>query len=74
MGTPQPPLDGPADLLTVEEAARRLRIGRTTMYALISTGTVESVTIGRRRLVPPECIAAYVAELRSPGHPASLAA
>ena len=67
-------LEGPADLLTVEEAARRLRIGRTTMYALISAGTVESVTIGRRRLVPPECVTAYVAGLRSAGQPATIAA
>ena len=74
MATPEPRLDGPADLLSVEEAARRLRIGRTTMYALISAGTVESVTIGRRRLVPPECVAAYVAVLRSTGQPATIAA
>jgi excisionase family DNA binding protein len=71
---PESRLDGPADLLTVEEAARRLRIGRTTMYALISAGTVESVTIGRRRLVPPECVAAYVAVLRSAGQSAPAAA
>jgi excisionase family DNA binding protein len=54
-----------AALLTVEEAARRLRIGRTTMYALISGGDVETVTIGRRRLVPPECVDDYVKALRS---------
>jgi excisionase family DNA binding protein len=41
-----------AVLLTVEEAARRLNIGRTTMYALVSSGAVESVTIGRLRRVP----------------------
>lgn len=52
-----------ADLLTVEEAAERLRIGRTKMYGLISTGEVESVTIGTLRRVPPECLTAFVAEL-----------
>jgi excisionase family DNA binding protein len=57
-----------ADLLTVEEAAKRLRIGRTRMYDLIKTGTIESVTIGRLRRVPPECIAAYVAKLRASSH------
>jgi excisionase family DNA binding protein len=55
MATTEPRLDDPADLLSVEEAARRLRIGCTTMYSLISAGEIETVTIGRRRLVPPEC-------------------
>ena len=36
-------------LLTVEEAAQRLSIGRTTMYSLVSTGVIKSVTIGRLR-------------------------
>lgn len=50
-------------LLTVEEAARRLRIGRTQMYALITSGEVPSVTIGRLRRIPAECLAAYVSGL-----------
>jgi excisionase family DNA binding protein len=62
-----------ADLLSVEEAARRLRIGRTILYSLISTGQIETVTIGRRRLVPPECVAAYVAALRTATHPVTVA-
>jgi excisionase family DNA binding protein len=52
-------------LLTVEEAARRLNIGRTTMYALLSTGAVESVTIGRLRRVPSESLTDFVAALQS---------
>ena len=31
-----------APVLTVEEAAQRLRIGRTLMYGLIASGDVES--------------------------------
>lgn len=69
-----PEVAEPADLLTVEEAARRLRIGRTTLYALISTGAIETVTIGRRRLVPPECVAAYVAALRAASQAPGIAA
>jgi excisionase family DNA binding protein len=65
MAVNEPRLDGPADLLSVEEAASRLRIGRTTLYGLIATGDIETVTIGRRRLVPPECVTAYVAALRT---------
>ena len=55
---------GQAVLLTVEEAAKRLRIGRTSMYRLVSTGAVETVMVGRLRRVPPECLAEYVTRLR----------
>lgn len=51
-------------LLTVEEAARRLHIGRTTMYALIGSGEVESVPVGRLRRVPVDALHTYVARLR----------
>lgn len=54
---------GDADLLTVEEAAGRLRIGRTKMYGLIAAGEVESVTIGTLRRIPSECLTAYVSDL-----------
>ena len=64
----------PAVLLTVEEAARRLNIGRTTMYALVSAGTVESVTIGRLRRVPSECLDNFVAGLRASTQPETVAA
>lgn len=69
-----PPTEAEAVLLTVEEAAKRLRIGRTTMYALVSSGDVESVTIGRRRLVPLECVTAYVTALRSSNQTTNAAA
>ena len=52
-------------LLTVEEAAQRLRIGRTSMYRLVSTGAIETVTIGRLRRVPAECLVEYVDRLRA---------
>ena len=61
-------------LLTVEEAAQRLSIGRTTMYSLVSAGAIESVTIGRLRRVPSECLEEYVASLRTSGQPESAAA
>jgi hypothetical protein len=44
------------------------------MYALISSGDVETVTIGRRRLVPPECLDDYVKTLRSGSQPETAAA
>ncbi|MFG2148648.1 helix-turn-helix domain-containing protein [Streptomyces sp. NPDC048696] len=64
-----PPLASAEDptlvLLKVEEAARRLRIGRTTCYALIRSGELESVPVGRLRRVPADAPAAYVARLRT---------
>lgn len=62
-----------AVLLTVEEAADRLRIGRTTMYALVSSGAVESVKVGRLRRVPAEAVDAYVTVLRTTGQPPAAA-
>jgi len=47
--------------LTVVEAARRLSVGRTTMYALIASGEIPSVTVGRLRRVPAEALKDYVA-------------
>jgi excisionase family DNA binding protein len=63
-----------AALLTVEEAAERLRIGRTTMYGLVSSGAIESVKVGRLRRVPPECVDAYVTVLRTSIPPQTAAA
>ena len=37
---------------SIEEAAEAVGVGRTTMCALVRTGVVESVKIGRRRIVP----------------------
>jgi excisionase family DNA binding protein len=51
-------------VLTVEEAAERLGIGRTLMYALITTGEVESVRIGRLRRIPADALENYVKGLR----------
>jgi excisionase family DNA binding protein len=52
-------------LLTVEEAARRLRIGRTLCYRLIGSGELESVPVGRLRRVPADAVNDYVARLRA---------
>lgn len=53
----------PRDLLTVEAAAARLSISRTRMYALIRTGDVTSVRIGRLRRIPTTELAAFTARL-----------
>lgn len=50
-------------MLTAEEAAERLGIGRTLMYRLIRNGEIESVRIGRLRRVPAAAINDYAARL-----------
>ncbi|GGV91745.1 helix-turn-helix domain-containing protein [Streptomyces massasporeus] len=40
------------ELLTVAEVMARLRLGRSTVYDLIRTGQLTSVTIGRCRRIP----------------------
>lgn len=57
----------PSIILTVEQAAKRLGIGRTLMYSLVSSGVVESVTIGRLRRIPTDALDVYVAGLRRAG-------
>ncbi|MDH2388338.1 excisionase family DNA-binding protein [Streptomyces sp. HNM0663] len=58
--------NGPAPvLLTVEEAACCLRIGRTTCFALIRSGELESLMIGGLRRVPADAPAAYLARRRA---------
>jgi excisionase family DNA binding protein len=52
-------------LLTVEEAAEQLGIGRTLMYTLVKRGAVESVQIGRLRRIPADALPRYLAQLRT---------
>jgi excisionase family DNA binding protein len=47
-------------LVTPEEAARRLSLGRTTVYSLIASGVLESIRIGRLRRVPVAALGRYV--------------
>lgn len=55
-------------LLTVEEAAERLHIGKTKTYALVKAGEIESVLIGRLRRIHVDAINAYAARLVDKQH------
>ena len=50
-------------LVTPEEAARRLSVGRTTIYELMSSGELQSVNIGRCRRVPVSSLSSFVSKL-----------
>jgi excisionase family DNA binding protein len=51
-------------LLTPEEAARALRVGRTTVYALMKIGELRAVYIGRSCRLPAAELERYVSRLQ----------
>lgn len=55
--------EGRTLLLTVEEVAAQLRLGRTRTYQLVMSGQIRSVNIGRRRLVLRESLEEFVRRL-----------
>jgi excisionase family DNA binding protein len=52
-------------LLTPEEAARVLRVGRTTVYALMKIGELRAVYIGRSCRLPAAELERYVGRLET---------
>jgi excisionase family DNA binding protein len=54
----------PADyLLTVQEAAERLRVSRWSVYNLIRANQLHTIKLGRRRLVSPAALAECIKTL-----------
>jgi excisionase family DNA binding protein len=52
-----------APLLTIDEAAALLKIGRTNTYGLVMAGQIQSVKIGRRRLVVASGLQVFIDRL-----------
>jgi excisionase family DNA binding protein len=50
-------------LFTPEHAGAKLDVGRTTVYALMASGELQSVKIGRCRRIPAAALQAYVERL-----------
>jgi excisionase family DNA binding protein len=80
MGDPQPfrdVLTVDRLLLTPEEAAEVLRLGRTTVYALMKSADLRPVHIGRSCRISQAELERYVRRLQAPSsdpHPAPDAA
>ena len=56
------------ELLTVNETAELLRLGRTRTNELLWTGALRSIKVGRRRLVRAQDVQRFLAEHEfSPG-------
>ena len=51
-------------LLTIEEAADRLSLGRTTTYGLVNRGDLASVKIGKSRRITVDALERYVQNLK----------
>lgn len=49
-------------LLTVDEAAARLGLGRSTVYEMVMRGDIPSIKIGRARRIPTGALEVFVAE------------
>jgi excisionase family DNA binding protein len=50
----------------VEEAAEMLGLGRSTVFELLKDGSLASIKVGKRRLIPIHEIAAFIGRLASP--------
>ena len=55
-----------SELLTVEEARKKLRISAWTFYRMVQQRQIVTIKIGRRRLVPVSAIQKFIQE-RSEG-------
>jgi excisionase family DNA binding protein len=62
-----PPSATPRLLLTPDEAASALGIGRTKLYELLATGKLPSVRIGASRRVSLEVLVDFVRQLEPAG-------
>ena len=52
------------DMLTVHQIAQILRIGRNKAYALVNSGDINSLRIGRKHLVPKVWLIDFIEGLR----------
>lgn len=68
---PTPARGTPRVLLTVEQAAETIGIGRTTTFALVKSGELKSVKVGRLRRIPLAEVNAYTARLMAAQNPAT---
>lgn len=50
-----------ADVLTVEDLAKRLKIGRSSAYTLVRDGQVRSIRVGRVIRIPVEALERFLA-------------
>ncbi|MDD6526350.1 MAG: helix-turn-helix domain-containing protein [Oscillospiraceae bacterium] len=52
------------DILTVDEACAALSIGKNSIYKLLKTGTIKSIKIGRKYIIPKIYLIDYINRFR----------
>jgi excisionase family DNA binding protein len=57
------PVSGNPLLLTINQVAALLNLGRTKTYEIVRSGKIKSMKVGSRRLIRPEDVQKYVAEV-----------
>ena len=57
-------IQAPRVMLSLDQAAKCLSVGRSTMYELMNSGEIESVHIGRLHRVPADCLHEFVERCR----------
>jgi len=57
-------MDGVKLLVSPQDAAAALSIGRSKVFELLAAGELASVKIGRRRLIPRQALDQYIERLR----------
>jgi excisionase family DNA binding protein len=55
------PVSAPLSV-SVDEAARLIGVGRSTMFSLLDSGVIRSVKVGARRLVPRRALDEFLGE------------
>ena len=54
-------------LLSIDQTCRQLGLGRWNIYKLINENRLLTVKVGKRRLVTPKAIRAFIASLEAEG-------
>jgi excisionase family DNA binding protein len=52
-------------LFPINDALEIMGVSRTKLFALIASGEIESVKIGRRRLIPYDSMVRFIERLRA---------
>ena len=64
MSEPTKMFDEFDDILTVDDIAKILKIGRNKAYNLVNAGTIKSIRIGKKYRIPKSSIVEYIESLR----------
>lgn len=56
-------MNAQAENISIGEAVRQFGIGRTKLYALIQSGDIEAIKLGRRTLVRTESARSFIDSL-----------